>query len=421
MTGTLDAHEPRLLRQTFRDAKITKFSQLCTPAGEIITVEQYCQNLQLQLNDDQIIVLNKLQAVLPAQQMEAIDWSTATGWTWENDTKGKTSTWNLTTRQWRQLLYKVKDETAALNEKWETHNRAATWTRRWTNLWEGNTTFRTKARMWRFLRKGFFTNSKARDWGSVLASAPDSDRTTSYVTGESAIKVAEKALQLHNANPAALLQLLTIWRINWSERNGAQFNNTDSYRGLFQILDEVKQEISALAARQGLSDKLMDKFQLAHSTLLHWSSETKRWLQGITIRTPMPTLPTINIAPQPHEDESNAMGRGIPPQHAPWTEDTMLRWDHNETNTTAEFQPRRTWRFNSATRRSRTPDGLPPRTRHNQNSDLRRTGTRGGSLLNRQISNDGNSSRATTHDRGEGDTCQLIDFNSFQDLVHALQ
>ncbi|KAL3676111.1 hypothetical protein R1sor_026059 [Riccia sorocarpa] len=92
-TGTLDAHEPQLLLRIFKEAKIRTLGQLHPHGSDRVMLEDYCRNIQMQLTDNHILLLNKLQTVLPVQQMDDTSWSDSKGWSWTTDIKD--ARWNL--------------------------------------------------------------------------------------------------------------------------------------------------------------------------------------------------------------------------------------------------------------------------------------------------------------------------------------
>ncbi|KAL3684857.1 hypothetical protein R1sor_002879 [Riccia sorocarpa] len=122
-TKTVDDEEGRILLKAFRQAKIKNTNQITTTTGEEETLREYCRRNQWE---------NGVDAVNQAMEKPPKD---------------------------------TKENTQELNQKWETQDTTAVWSKRWTALWKGSTVNRTKVRFWRYLRKGFFTNSKVRTWG----------------------------------------------------------------------------------------------------------------------------------------------------------------------------------------------------------------------------------------------------------------
>ncbi|KAL3696899.1 hypothetical protein R1sor_010975 [Riccia sorocarpa] len=278
MTDTADAEEINALKVVFRKTKIFSFADLQDNESRPSTIHHYCNTKGILITlQAEITATNKIEAILPIFEAGPIQWHQAAGWFWRGLQGDVKSPWKLSTHQWRHLLYTRKDEEDHLNMRWDCHQPTLTWKKRWALLWGGTTNRRTKVRVWRHLRRGYFTNSKARDWnvGSGLCCRchiehetlqhtfwtcprlierqrwlswllfPDAERTTSNATGEPLISIIDRTLEFHIVNPAPLLLLLTIWRTNWSERNDLQFNETTKFKALSQILKETEDELNA--------------------------------------------------------------------------------------------------------------------------------------------------------------------------------
>ncbi|KAL3697151.1 hypothetical protein R1sor_011227 [Riccia sorocarpa] len=371
VTQTFDEQETKQLQQLFRKAKKTNTDQLKGPNGEVMTLTDYCRITHVPIPLEADPVLDKLETLLPMRGSTEMQWQKTAGWKWTEIDHTLEKTWTLTTKQWRTLIHVQTDDSTELNWRWEVNDTPEEWKARWTNLWKGGATDPTKLRFWRFLRKGYFTNDKARKWRidtgicqrcrTEIETLPptiwtcpsilerqrwilwlifdDAERTVSNVAGEPMMVVVDKALQAHKNNQAPLLLLLAIWRINWAERNDRQFNERSTYRGVNCILNEIAAEVERLTFTKGMSDRHKDRLNTAKCIITFWKLETKRWLKGASRRNPF-----INQT----EDHNNHAKADSAYQTRPWPEETLIRWDQQEreesrhTATTTEARPRRT-------------------------------------------------------------------------------
>ncbi|KAL3690316.1 hypothetical protein R1sor_016625 [Riccia sorocarpa] len=107
----------------------------------------------------------KLEGALPTNQMGPVTWEDCHGWSWDGENPSGEKAWQITAAQWRRLLYTCDRNDSKLSCSWETTHNQRQWQQRWKRLWGGPTHIKTKIRVWRYLHKGYFTNSKAKDWG----------------------------------------------------------------------------------------------------------------------------------------------------------------------------------------------------------------------------------------------------------------
>ncbi|KAL3686060.1 hypothetical protein R1sor_004082 [Riccia sorocarpa] len=281
MTATqiVDSQEGKTLLNLFRKTKIRRTTELTDRRGNAISLRQHCIAKNFNISEQEDVVLNKMETLLPHEDAGDIQWNEAKGWRWTGINHSAPTAWEISTAQWRALLHEDKDETTDLNRKWDTQDTTEKWNQRWTQLCGGGTTLRTKIRFWR------------KRWLSWLI-FQEEERTTSYATGEPLLDVVDKALAEHRSNLAILLLLLTTWRVNWSERNDLQFQDKNRYRGLTTILNEIKEEVDALKNTNNVSDKRADNLVMAERTISHWTNETRRWLAGERVKQPEPIEPS---------------------------------------------------------------------------------------------------------------------------------
>ncbi|KAL3698666.1 hypothetical protein R1sor_012742 [Riccia sorocarpa] len=316
-----------------------------TNEGQRTSISDLYTETGLQLHGAEATAINKLEALLPNDETDNIDWS--------------------------ELIYDREDEGQKLNQRWETLDTEQDWMKRWRLLWMGSSSTGAKTRFWRFLRKGYFTNHKAYDWNldtglclrcdmekETLAHAiwdcprnlerkrwlswlffEEHQRTTSNITGETLIKLIDKSLQEHKANQAFFILLLTTWRTTWTERNAQQFEQTTKYMGVQQILAEAQQELYAFDNATRLSPAQEERLHTAIDTIEHWKSETSRWLLGCTTKIPRPP-PSTNTIPLTNTTLH-------------WNEEDMIRFDQEQSHSRQQSMRRNTRRLRSI-RRTRT-------------------------------------------------------------------
>ncbi|KAL3702106.1 hypothetical protein R1sor_020128 [Riccia sorocarpa] len=384
-TDTVDKEEGSALLALFKKAKIHNTMQIVDADGQRTTLTNFCQLNQVLITAASQTGLDKFETLLPYEDAADIQWHNAQGWRWEGMQTPAKGPWSLSTSQWRKLVHKHHDDTKNLNTRWELNDKAECWRQRWVNLWTGGATNRTKIRFWRFMRKGYFTNSKALSWGldsgickrcdmeiesfcHAIWTCPrilerqkwvswllfdEAERATSVHTGESVIRVVDKVLQCHIQSQAQILLLLTTWRTNWAERNQAQFQGEKTYRGIRVFRNEVQHEIEALLRAQRLSEKQSDKLHLAEQTTAYWQIETTRWFHGAAKRNPQATPTT------PNATRLDTTGELVFDNATGWSEEAMIHWEtsHTADDTDRPRQPHR-----RGTRRARTP--TPDRPDH---------------------------------------------------------
>ncbi|KAL3679155.1 hypothetical protein R1sor_022111 [Riccia sorocarpa] len=161
----------------------------------------------------------------------------------------------------------------------------------------------------------------------------DHERTTSMVTGEPLLVVIDKALQHHKQNPAVILLLLATWRINWSERNDAEFQHKSRYRGINILIREIREEIEAMLHKTHLSDRLQTIWAQAQHTADYWEEQMRRWLAGATKREPRSQHRSPSTQASPDREANNATDPRSP-FHAStgWNDNEMIRWDARESS-----------------------------------------------------------------------------------------
>ncbi|KAL3679653.1 hypothetical protein R1sor_022609 [Riccia sorocarpa] len=295
----------------------------------------------------------------------------AGGWHWEGQLKNNGNVWGLTSRQWRKLLYCVKDETDILNNRWGLVDNKHQWKQRWDYLWEGSAFTRLKLRLWRVLRKGYFKTSKVKNWkldngicmrceiemetiDHALWDCPrllkrqrwiswlmfqEQERQTSTWEGEKLFTVADKALQQHLFNLAPLTLLSNVLRINWAERNDSQFNGRNSYMGIQHALLESKLKILAMRYARHQTDEHKLILQNSMATILFWEDETLRWMKGETTRNQMRNNYLQIAADYTGRDSTPLIAaENLPTIYTEWEEKYMIHCQADENSSAPQRQ-----------------------------------------------------------------------------------
>ncbi|KAL3694630.1 hypothetical protein R1sor_008281 [Riccia sorocarpa] len=286
VTGAFQQGEIQLLAAAMKAARI-RYINAFQPQT---TIKNMLLTAGVTLNPETIAVLEKWDSIFPREQAHDTAWSETGGWAWGSNLPKGNKCWKQTTKEWRNLLYSNKDDTGKLNSKWELQQTTVQWKQMWKCLWSGPAQIRTKIRTWRFLRGGYFTNAKAKSWGlgdgtcarctteqetylhAIWACPAITQRakwafwlltnqsTTDYSTGEQLMQLFDRALHQHRNNPAPLILMLAILRVNWAERNEAQFKQKKTFRGVQPILRETSTEIEVAGSTKGMSQHRKDVF-----------------------------------------------------------------------------------------------------------------------------------------------------------------
>ncbi|KAL3693507.1 hypothetical protein R1sor_007158 [Riccia sorocarpa] len=116
-TGTTDAEEIKELRSILKKTRIANLNDICDAVWRHITTQDYCTQKQLDMTQQQIIVTDKMDTILPPGERTQMLWQDAQGWTWPTKATSNGSIWSLTTKQWKQIIYNPKDITAEMNRR----------------------------------------------------------------------------------------------------------------------------------------------------------------------------------------------------------------------------------------------------------------------------------------------------------------
>ncbi|KAL3684995.1 hypothetical protein R1sor_003017 [Riccia sorocarpa] len=349
VTGTFTQHQMQKFKALLTSAKIRNTTEF----QPRVSILEHTRRTGHEVDHETQTATSAWEMAFPTAQARDITWPEAAGWTWGNGTQTRPGCWKQTVKQWRLMLYSARDDSAKLNDKWEIQQTPARWRQRWKNLWNGVAQTRTKIRAWRFLRGGYFTNSKAKSWGlgdglcarcrveqetylhavwdyprNIERSkwiswllTEDQDRTTSNAGGEHCIDLIDRALRQHRLNQAPLLLILTTLRTNWAERNEAQFKQRIAFRGVQPVLNETRIEIEALNTIRNLSQARTNANERAKQTMEYLKEETKRWLAGAQMRNAQPAFILQNTSSATNENTQASSS-------APWTDEQMIHWDH---------------------------------------------------------------------------------------------
>ncbi|KAL3676591.1 hypothetical protein R1sor_027015 [Riccia sorocarpa] len=312
--GALTVGETRLLTNALRKAWINNTAQIWNDTAPNHSLMEYLQRGQPMSNETRNTIL-KFDHLFPSTAASNVEWPEAQGWAWEEDKPEGKEAWNLSTVGWRALTYHCKDNTNKVNNIWEVTDDMSKWRTRWKQLWSGTTKTRTKIRLWRYLRQGYFTNSKAYEWGladgicarctleketytHAVWNCPrlrertsriswlffsEEQRTTSTQGHEQLLSIMDQALKSHGRHQAHILLLLAALRINWDERNEATFKGKNNFRRITVMINEARNEVKALQADAHITPKQGETLQKTEQTIQFWKIETTR---GRRIRSP---------------------------------------------------------------------------------------------------------------------------------------
>ncbi|KAL3683337.1 hypothetical protein R1sor_001359 [Riccia sorocarpa] len=357
-TGALTVGETRLLTNAFRKARINNTAQIWNDTAPNHSLMEYLLHRGQPMSNETRNTILKFDNLFPATAATNVEWPEAQGWAWEEDKQAGKEAWNLSTAGWRTLTYHFKDDTSKVNSIWEVTDDRSKWQTRWKQLWNGTTKTRTKIRLWRYLRQGYFTNSKAYEWGladgicarcgleketytHAVWNCPrlrerttwiswlffsEEQRTTSTHGCEQLLSIMDQALKSHGRHQAHILLLLAALRINWDEHNEATFKGKNNFREITVTINEARNEVKALQADAHITQKQYEALQKTEQTIQFWESETIRWFAGETTRTIQPPF-RINARPDdtPHRQQSQETE-----QH--WDIDNLIAQDHRETS-----------------------------------------------------------------------------------------
>ncbi|KAL3676486.1 hypothetical protein R1sor_026434 [Riccia sorocarpa] len=330
--GAITAEEAKLIRRNAKVARITNYSHIMRE-GEMERLRLIVVTNRRQNTTTQTTAINKFMEAFPIQEASQIEWQQAAGWSWTQDQPQGKSAWGKKTAFWRHILYNGKTEDKKLTPSWGIPEGQLTWEARWSLLWKEDATPRTKIRLWRFLRRGYFTNSKARcriTAANAVASwllLDEEERLHNNNGAEHLIKLVDTALRQHKKNQAPILLTLALIRTNWAERNSAQFKQKLAFRGIGPVLDEVINEVNALTSPRHESDTRKAMMQRTQQTIVYWQQETTRWIHGAEKRNPQPAF-CISEHTRPIESLNDTAGETLA---GPWNLHEMIRWEQSET------------------------------------------------------------------------------------------
>ncbi|KAL3689319.1 hypothetical protein R1sor_015628 [Riccia sorocarpa] len=226
------------------------------------------------------------------------------GWIWDGPPLHIAHTWNPPTHRLKHLLYREAKEKPMLMSRWGRIEDPLEETQRWTRLWKANVNVRTRTRLWRFIRRAYVTNSRAKEmqfssghcsrclteietfphaFWDCNAVAGRRDWAVSLLTGDIArlshtsgnidlLQAIDISLKHAASNPAKLLLITAVLRQNWAERNQKQFNGITERRPPTVLLEEIQQEINALENCNTSSEDWSNTTRLAKQHIDRWKA-----------------------------------------------------------------------------------------------------------------------------------------------------
>ncbi|KAL3699459.1 hypothetical protein R1sor_017481 [Riccia sorocarpa] len=121
---------------------------------------QEAQSAGIPLTSDQSADLTEFQSWLEELSIECASLQSSPSWRW---TRGPDvwKKWTKPSRFWIDLL-KVAHPPEDLTERWHPNRGLVSWADRWRLLWKKKSPAKIKIWIWRILKKGFFTNTRAQ-------------------------------------------------------------------------------------------------------------------------------------------------------------------------------------------------------------------------------------------------------------------
>ncbi|KAL3694948.1 hypothetical protein R1sor_008599 [Riccia sorocarpa] len=283
--------------------------------------------------------LSRLDKMFPPDQARNIALHESDGWEWIGPPLSITDTWSPPTHFLRALLHKDSLERPPLMTRWGRDGNPQEETNRWSRLWSAKICSRTKTRLWRFLRRAYFTNNRAREmkvstgecarctteietFQHALWNCPaisdrcgwvyrllydNNDRSRSSTHTRDMLSSIDTALQQANVNPAMVLLITAILRQNWKERNRQQFAGVKESLPHKILLQDVSNELKALEGNAARSADWKD-------ALLRADLSLQRWTQLTTTNIDSGEVLTHDLSTSANAESIN--NRGRPPDTA---------------------------------------------------------------------------------------------------------
>ncbi|KAL3697957.1 hypothetical protein R1sor_012033 [Riccia sorocarpa] len=261
-----------LLMKTLKRGRYVNGYSLNTMAGDRLSLGTYLGEQQVEMTGPVRAVVAKFDSVFPPDLAQAINLHESSGWRWAAANDDRRSAWFPTTKLLKKMLTRHKHESPTLTSRWGRSESQEEQTTRWRTLWNAKMSSRSKVRLWRFLRRAYFTNSRAREMqlsaGECLRCRGTLETYTHALwecskTRERTRWISEILAGVTEARGRPRTGI---------ERNGRQFKGTNECLPRRVILADVKREIEAISRSVDYNanwDEVLDK---ARRSIEEWTS-----------------------------------------------------------------------------------------------------------------------------------------------------
>ncbi|KAL3681274.1 hypothetical protein R1sor_024230 [Riccia sorocarpa] len=276
--------------------------------GQRISLEALLAMKGAYLTTEETEVVEKFDRAFSPSLARPIKLQDSNRWSWERDQTANPNIWNPPTKHLRSMLETVKPERKNFASRWNVTESASIGADRWRLLWTAKVMPRTKVRMWRFLRRAYFTNGRAvkmnkgdglckrcqtenesythamwgcnklknrRTWWTRTIGS-GSTTTNDGKNSNEMLEAMDWGLSRAGQNPAYLLLVLAIIQHNWGERNEKQFTGMVSWIPPGRIIAEVQRELQVIRTEKGGNDDWKENVQATANSINEWKDMLDR-------------------------------------------------------------------------------------------------------------------------------------------------
>ncbi|KAL3699252.1 hypothetical protein R1sor_017274 [Riccia sorocarpa] len=296
---------------------------------------------------EQAVELNRFQIWLGKVSIGLHNLQGSPSWRWIG-TEGAWKGWTQTTKFWNKLLLKPK-EPDDMSERWPANTGFLNWKDRWKLLWGKGDTTRCKLWVWRTIRKGFFTGSRAQKmqvsqdlckrcnlaqesishmfWSCpVVRQLWDELRRHTWEAGlpfrihQTLLGSIDEALQSKKESGTLLSIIVALVQAVWKDRNVALFQNKRKRTPLILILHAAREELegsfrdTSSEARWNRGLRSLQEINQIITNFARPSFPVQMWNLSLHSQSNTPSARVIDIVATGLE---NALVRASPLQRSP--------------------------------------------------------------------------------------------------------